>query len=63
MSRTQKKTLQLSPLEKEALDLRKLRKAKSFLKSNDTLDKWFDSQIRKRETQIYQEKRKKRKDM
>jgi hypothetical protein len=57
MSRTQKKALQLSPLEKQVVDLKKLHRAKSHLKPNEALDKWLDSQIQKREAKMRSYKR------
>jgi len=57
MRRTQKNALQLSPLEKQVAELKKLRKAKSHMKSNEALDKWFDSQIQKREAKMRSYKR------
>lgn len=54
MSKSQKK---YSPLEKEVVDLKKLRIARSHLKKNAALDGWLDDQIMKREAQMQQEKR------
>jgi len=39
-------------LEKEEIELRKLKKAKSYLKQEDILNKWFLSQIAKRKAKV-----------
>lgn len=39
-------------LEKEELELIKLKKTKSYLKEDISLNKWFNSQISKRESAI-----------
>jgi len=44
--------LEIRVLEKEEIELRKLKKAKSYLKQEDTLNKWFLSQIAKRKAKV-----------
>lgn len=44
--------LEIRALKKEELELRKLKKTKSYLKEDISLNKWFDSQISKRESVI-----------
>ena len=44
--------LEIRALEKEELELIKLKKTKSYLKQEDTLNKWFLSQIAKRKAKV-----------
>ena len=44
--------LETRVLKKEELELRKLKKTKSYLKEDDSLNKWFISQINRRTDQI-----------
>ena len=44
--------LEIRALKKEELELRKLKKTKSYLKEDTSLNKWLNSQISKRESAV-----------